>query len=70
MKLLIFWLGRWVPAAILIGIGVSEIVAGHAPLPLCIGVIVLGSLSVALSIWIAQVHKRHRQFVASGQPNA
>jgi hypothetical protein len=80
MKLLIFWLGRWVPATILIVIGVSQIVAGYvpaleerigrAPLPLSIGAIVLGCLSMALSFWIAQVHKRYRQYVASRRTNA
>ena len=80
MKLLIFWLGRLVPAAVLIVIGVSQIVAGyvpkleerigHAPLPLSIGIIVLGLLSMALSSWIAQVHKRYRQYVASRQADA
>jgi hypothetical protein len=70
MKLLIFWLGRFVPAAILIGVGGYEIVAGHAPLPLSIGAIVLGCLSVALSIWIARVFKRHRQYVTSRRANA
>jgi hypothetical protein len=65
MKLLIFWLGRLVPAAILIGVGAWEITAGHAFLPLFIGAIVLGCLSLALSLWIARVHRRYRHFVAS-----
>jgi hypothetical protein len=80
VKLLIFWLGRLVPATILIVIGVAEIIAGyvpalkerigHAPLPLSIGGIVLGCLSVALSFWIVRVHQRYRKFVASRRAHA
>jgi hypothetical protein len=70
MKLTIFWLGRWAPAILLIGIGASEIVAGRAPLPLSIGAIVLGCLSMATSVWIAQVHRRYRRFLAWRQTHA
>jgi hypothetical protein len=70
MKLLIFWLGRWVPTVLLIGAGVWAIAVEHAPLPLPIAAIVVGCLSAALSFWIARVHRRYRQFVASRQTHA
>ncbi|HWA60836.1 MAG TPA: hypothetical protein VG939_05650 [Caulobacteraceae bacterium] len=75
MKVLVLWIGRWVPATLLLVIGIETITArfvpslddrtGHAPLPLSIGMIVLGGLSMALSLWVARLRRRYRQYVAA-----
>ena len=80
MKLVLVWIMRWVPGALLTVIGVANIVAGyvpalenrigHAPLALSIGLIVFGCLSMALSFWVAGVENRYRQFVASRRADA
>ncbi|HEY3800622.1 MAG TPA: hypothetical protein VGL58_19895 [Caulobacteraceae bacterium] len=80
MKLALVWFMRWAPGAVLVAIGVASIAAGyvpalehrigHGPLPLSIGVIVFGSLSLALAVWITSVEKRYRQFIASRRANA
>jgi hypothetical protein len=80
MKLALVWFMRWAPGTVLVVIGVANIVAGyvpalerrigHGPLPLSIGVIVFGSLSLALAVWVTSVEKRYRQFIASRRANA
>jgi hypothetical protein len=80
MKLALILFMRWVPGTVLVVSGIAGVVAGyvpalqdrigHAPVPLSIGMIVFGSLSLALSFWVASVHRRYRQFVASRQASA
>lgn len=77
MKLALVWFSRFVPASLLIGIGLAQIVAGYvpalkdrsgqAPVPLTVGMIVVGSLSMALSVWVVSVEQRYKRFVASRQ---
>jgi uncharacterized RDD family membrane protein YckC len=80
VQLAIIWFARVVPATLLIVIGVSSILAGyvpefrdwigHAPLPLSIGVTVLGVLYAALQFYLVHLRRRYRLMIEARQSNA
>ena len=80
VQLAVIWFARVVPGTLLIVIGVSNILAGYvpklrdwlgrAPLPLSIGVTVLGTLYVALQFYLARLRRRYKLMIEMRQANA